>query len=276
MSLQTSSMVTVGNSILATTNKRGILKPDADGYYTIPLGMYGTNNSAGMFYDGASGAAMFMPNTPLMRRLDKNVLFMEFKHPEPWENVVMDGKVVKRYMSDNEYLMRIRRIDDDRVCGHIRKLFLDNTVKDETGRMAIMVYGEVKPYGPYGKHLQESLDNPDINTYASVRSITRDDMLKGIKYTCEISTWDMVGEGGIYKASKYHAPGLEAHQENDMLTSLQNAITITPETLRKVEAESIKRKQQGLESGENYDVSELRTQLGWTTAKAVRKPYYLK
>lgn len=277
MSLQTANMVKVGNSILATSGKRGILKPDADGYYTIPLGMYGTHNSAGMFYDGPSGAAMFMPDTPLMRRLNKNVLYMEFKHPEPWENVVLDGKVAKRYMSDNEYLMRIRRIDDDRVCGHIRKLFLDHNAVDEKGRKAIMVYGEVKPYGPYSKHLQDSLDTPDINTYASVRSITRDDMLRGVKYTCEISTWDMVGEGGIYKASKYHAAGLESHSDVDsMLTNLESGIVITPETLRKVELESTKRKKLGLESGEHYDVSTLRAQLGWTSNSSARKPYYLK
>lgn len=264
--MQTNNVVKVGGDILANSGKRGILKPDADGYYTMPLGMYGTYNSAGMFYDGPSGKAMFKPDSPLMRRLKKNVLFMEYKHPEPWENVVVNGEVAKRYLSDSEYLMRIRRIDDDRVCGHIRNLILDETARDEKGNPAIMVLGEVKPYGPFAKQLQDSLDNPDINTYASVRSITNDDMMRGIKYTAEISTWDMVGEGGIYKASKYHAPSLEDF----------GGLIITPETLRKVEKEAQFRKDKGLECNDQYDVTELRSTLGWKKANPIKRPYYLK
>lgn len=272
MSIHTAGMVKAGSSILAGTGKRGILTPDAEGYYTIPLGMYGTTNSAGMFYDGPSGVSMFKADTPLMRRLNKQVLFMEWKHPEPWENVVVQGQAAKRYLNDNEYLMRIRKIDDDRVCAHIKNLFLDHNAVDAQGRKAVMVYGVVKPYGPFGKYFKESLDNPNINTYASVRSITRDDVLRGVKYTCEISTWDAVGEGGILHASKYHAAALEDfdHTETD------NGIVITPETLRKVEADGLVRRHQGLENAEQYDVSDLRNMLGWNSVAAVRKPRFLR
>lgn len=264
--MQVNSEVRIGSTVLAGTGKRGKLTPDADGYYTIPLGMYGTNNSAGLYYDGPSGAAMFKEGTPLMRRLRKGVLFMEFKHPEPWEMVEVKGEVAKRYLSDTEYLMRIRRIDDDRVCGHIKELILDHNARDENGKPAIMVLGKVKPYGPFGQHLQDSLDNPDINTYASVRSITNDDMMRGIKYTQEISTWDMVGEGGILKAGKYHAPSLEAFE----------SVIITPETLRRVEIIAAKQRASGLECGEHLDVSELRARLGWAKAAPIRRPAYLR
>ena len=149
--IQTSqSAVTVGCAMLAGTNKRGILPPDAEGYYTLVVGSYGTHNSAGMFYDEASGVAMFEPSSSLMRRLKKGVLFMEFKHPEPFQDLLIDGRVVRKPMSDAEYLMRIRQIDDNRVCAHIRNLTIVPGI-NEQGKPVKMVVAEVKPYGPFAQ-----------------------------------------------------------------------------------------------------------------------------
>ncbi|MFO5452934.1 S80 family phage morphogenetic serine protease, partial [Klebsiella pneumoniae] len=65
------------------------------------------------------------PDSPLMRRVKKGVLFMEYKHPEPYRK---DGT----RMNEHEYLMRIRQIDDDRVCAHIKELILVDST-DEKG-----------------------------------------------------------------------------------------------------------------------------------------------
>ncbi|AEH03628.1 head maturation protease [Pseudomonas phage PhiPA3] len=261
------NQVRIGCTMLAGTDKKGILAPSADGYYTVVLGAYGTHNSAGMFYDEASGVSMFNPDSPLMRRLKKGVLFMEFKHPEPWEEILVEGRVVKRQLSDREYLQRIRKIDDDRVCAHIRALSIVDTINEE-GRRVKMVVGEVKPYGPFGHIFKESLDNPSINTYCSVRSITQDDMMRGIKYTREISTWDFVGEGGIYIANKYKSPALESFAETE--------VVITPATLWGMQDQAMKQKSLGLESDANMDVSELIEQLGWTRKQPARIPHYMR
>lgn len=248
--------VVIGCSMLEGTGKQGILTPDDSGYYVLVLGAYGAYNSAGMFYDLGSGASMFKEDSPLMRRLAKGVLYMEFKHPEPfWP----DGKK----MSDAEYMMRIRKIDDDRVCAHIRKLYLMDGV-DEQNRKVKYVIGEVKPYGPYAKIFQDSLNNPHQNTYCSVRSITQDDVMRGIKYTREISTWDFVGEGGIYGANKYNSPALENH-----------SVILTPNTLWQVEQLEKKNNGYGLESTKFFDNNSLRKELGWATKNKKAKPAYL-
>ncbi|MFO5615320.1 S80 family phage morphogenetic serine protease, partial [Klebsiella pneumoniae] len=53
--------------------------------------------------------------------------------------------------------------------------------------------------------------------------------MRGIKYTREISTWDMVGEGGIYGAYKWNSPALENYEDQLMV--------ITPDTLYQVQRE---------------------------------------
>jgi len=260
------TVVTVGCTMLAGTNKQGILKPSEDGYYTLVVGSYGTKNSGGMFYDEASGVAMFDPNSPLMRRLKKGVLFAEFKHPEPFQDLLVQGKVVRQPMNDGQYLMRIRQIDDNRVCAHIRSLSIISGI-NEHGQQVKLVVAEVKPYGPFKQVLQDSLDNPSINTYFSVRSITQDDMVRGIKYTREISTWDFVGEGGIFTANKYNSPALESFAESERV--------ITPDTLWAIEDEARKRAGIGRESA-GADVAELAKTLGWERKAPARKPNWLR
>lgn len=264
------SAVTVGCAMLAGTNKRGILPADAQGYYTLVVGSYGTHNSAGMFYDEASGRAMFEPTSALMRRLKKGVLFMEFKHPEPFVDLLIDGRVVRKPMSDTEYLCRIRQIDDNRVCAHIRNLTL-MPGKNEEGKPVTMVIAEAKPYGPFGKVFKDSLDNPSINTYCSVRSITQDDPYRGVKYTREISTWDFVGEGGIFTANKYTSPALEGFTEEQCRPER----VITPDTLWRLQDEAQRRTNLGMESAV-HDVSDLIHSLGWERARGIRQPNWLR
>lgn len=266
--------VRMGCTMLAQSGKKGVIEPDADGYYILVVGSYGTYNSAGMFYDMASGVSMFQPDTPLMRRLNKGVLYMEYKHPEPF---FKDG----RRMGDMEYLSRIRQIDDDRVCAHIRALTIVDGV-DENGKPVKLVIAEVKPYGPYGKYMEASLRNPHQNTYCSVRSITRDNMATGVKYTQEISTWDMVGEGGIYTANKYNSPACEAYsvatEAYDKAFAEKGSfeVELTPATLMKTDREFKRLKGLGLESVGHLDTSDLRRKLGWETDNIQRRPAYMR
>ncbi|QOV08063.1 putative structural protein [Pseudomonas phage vB_PaeM_kmuB] len=258
---RTNNQIVIGSDMLAGTNKKGVLVPDADGYYLTPLGAYGTRNSAGMFYEMASGVSMFNPDSPLMRRVKKGVLFMEYKHPEPYRK---DGT----RMNEHEYLMRIRQIDDDRVCAHIKELILVDST-DEKGLPIKLVLGKCKPYGPFGKYFEASITNPSQNTYCSVRSITQDDPMRGIKYTREISTWDMVGEGGIYGANKWNSPALENYEDQLMV--------ITPDTLYQVQRERERQINMGFECSDITNVTDLAKSLGWDISPVKhRRPGFMR
>jgi hypothetical protein len=243
---QAQRAVRMGCTMLLGTEKKGVLKPDADGYYTVVLGAYGAYNSMGMFYDLQTAIPFFQAGSPLTRMLEKGVLRGEYKHPEKQPG-----------QSDQEYIGRIRQIDSDRVSHHIRSLRLEEGHKDEKGRPITVVIGEVRPSGPYGKVLKDALDNPHENVYFSVRSLTMDDMMRGIKYTKEIVTWDFVNEGGIFRANKYYSPSLESFGE----------VEVTPTMLWSL-AEEEKRKQAlGLEStGVDYEA--LARDLGWDKGSA--------
>lgn len=192
----------IGCTMLLGTNKKGVLTPDEAGYYTVVLGAYGAYNSVGMFYDLDSAKLLFQPGSPLIRQIEKGVLRGEYKHPEkrPTE-------------SDIDYIRRIRQVDSDRVSHHIRRVWLEGGQRDEKGRPVTLVMGEVKPDTEceFGRRLKAALDNPHENVYFSVRSITMDDLARGIKYTRELITWDYVNEGGIYSANKYNSPALESY-----------------------------------------------------------------
>jgi hypothetical protein len=254
--MQQGKKVTIGCTMLAGTNKQGVLRPDEHGYYRTPMGAYGGQNSAGFVYDAQSGRSMFSPGSVLMRKIEKGVLYGEYKHPKR-----------EHYMSDQQYVARIRDIDDDRRAFHVRKVELVPS-RDEHGRPITLVIGEVKPCGPFGHVVKASLENPHENTFFSVRSITMDDMMRGVKYTKEIVTWDYVGEGGIYVANKYNSPSLESFTDTE--------IEITPTMLWSLADEQRKANNMGLEnSAASYD--DLLKTLGWSrTPQRVERPAFMK
>lgn len=243
--------VRIGSTMLAGTQKQGILKPDAQGYYPCPVGAYNAYNSGGYLYDEKSGIAMFAPNSQLMRQVKKGVLYGEFKHPERAQGI-----------SDQAYMSRIRQVNPDRWSHHIRDYELVPS-KDEHGRPITLVIAWVRPFGPYGKFVEESLKNPAQATYFSVRSITVDDMMSQIKYTREVVTHDFVGEGGIYVANKYQAPSLE---------DFENTLEVTPEILHGLAREQKRNRGLGLEDN-SADYEGLIKELGWNRIKREAKAH---
>lgn len=244
--------VSVGCTMLLGTEKKGILKSDADGYYTVVLGAYGAHNSQGMFYDLESARQFFSPGSALLRMIEKGVLRGEYKHPE--YPIAVAGQSSQQ--RDQEYLQRVRRIDSDRVSHHIRKVYLQDGQVDDKGRPIVAVIGEIRPSGPYGKVIKDALDNPHENVYFSVRSLTLDDLYRGVKYTKEIITWDFVNEGGIYNANKYYSPALESFHE----------VEVTPMALWSLAEEQKRQTALGLESSA-VDYEDLARQLGWEKLK---------
>lgn len=244
--------VSYGCTMLLGTEKRGELQCDADGYYTVVLGAYGAYNSAGMFYDLASARRFFQPGSALIRQIEKGVLRGEWKHPAKAPG-----------MDQAAYIGRLREIDDNRTSHHIRRVTLDGTQKDDQGRTIFTVVGEIRPSGPYGPYLKDALDNPHENVYFSVRSLTMDDVIRGVKYTKEIITWDAVNEGGIYNANKYMSPALENFHEE----------VISPTVLYQLADHQASQKDLGIEDN-GPDYRGLITELGWELDNPARQPIY--
>lgn len=190
-----------GNTILKGINKGGTLKPDEQGYYTVVLGALGVHNSGGEIYtDTQTARRTFSENSTLMRRISRGLLRGEYGHPDPsdFPNFMM-------------FERRVRAIKEDRIAHHISEVWLEEI--EYNGKQVCGILGKLKPCGPYGDALKQSLDNPNENVTFSGRYYSNVGATPTGVRTREIhtvATWDFVSEPGVEMAQKYCSPTLES------------------------------------------------------------------
>lgn len=227
-----SNRATYSCTALLGTNKAGVLKPDAEGYYTVVLGALNFYNSAGDFYPYESAKELFSESSSLMRRIKNGACRAEYGHPK-----------LQPGMSQRDFLARILSIHEDKVCAHIKEVILDDkSVKDVDGKPVMAIIGKVKPCGPYGAVLKESLDNPSENVCFSIRSLTKDvyDGIVNKKNLLQIICWDYVNEPGISVANKYQSPALEGINDKTINFSVEQLTDVRDRQLKQVGMESAK------------------------------------
>lgn len=203
-----SERIHYGNTILKGINKAGTLKPDEGGYYTVVLGALGIDNSVGEHYSNTPlSRATFERNSVLMRRLNQGLLRAEWGHPSPSECPNMMA-----------FERRIRMIKEDRICAHIKEVWLQDIQYD--GKVVLGIVGKVRPTGPYGPSLKDMLDNPEENVTFSGRYYSNLSQQGGqtVREIHTVGTWDFVSEPGINVAQKYMSPSLES--EGDTVFNL--------------------------------------------------------
>lgn len=173
------------------------LRPDEDGYYTIPLAVLGEVSRNGPYYDVDSITDQITnPKTVFNQALTQGNLYGEWGHPDI-----------------NATIQRIDTILEDRHSHHISEIFTGTTLP--TG--GIPVLGKVKPTGPYGELLEKSFLSKKENTSFSLRSLitAKYDNVRKCQYRTVIRlvTFDFVGMPGYFQASKWYAPGTESLRE---------------------------------------------------------------
>lgn len=201
---------------LRNSGKQGILKPDTNGYYRVPLGQLNVFNTSGEYYTYEGSKELFTKQSALMRRLSSGCLKGEEGHPSQ-----LPGE------SSEDFARRCCSIEPKNVSHHIASVELDfNNVKDANGRPVIAIMGEVKPTGAYGDALQRSFDNPREDVCFSIRAFSSRKVIGGVVHWTlkEIITWDRVVEPGIATARKFYAPTLESLQQTTFdKTTMQTA-----------------------------------------------------
>lgn len=189
---------------LAGTNKTGILTPDANGYYSQPIGALRVFNSAGHFYtDDQQALSLFKESSGFMRRVARGAIRAEVDHPD-WV----------KGMSEAEYEARMYYIDPKNTCAHFAKITLDfNNFKDTNGQPLVAIIGYFTPSGVHGAMLEKQLKNGLENVCFSIRAFTLDRQIGRVRHRtlAEIVTFDYVNEPGIHIAEKYRSLTLESH-----------------------------------------------------------------
>lgn len=205
---------------LKAINKKGILTPDDNGYYTLPIGGLNAWNSARQYYTLKGAEQLFKESSILMRRIQSGNLKAELGHPMP-----------EKGMSDNDYLNRVLTIKEDNVVAHIAEVWLDMDFGKKNPQLRnpdlVAVMGRVRPSGPHADVLQRSFDNPEENVCFSVRGLTRDFYERGVcrRVLTTIVTWDCVTEPGINIANKWDAPALEEMSNKSFSSKALESIT---------------------------------------------------
>lgn len=193
---------------LRVQGKQGILEPDADGYYEMPIGAFNCVNSTDEVYTAKNIQEIFNSSSELMRKIQNGKLFGEWGHPEQ-----LPGETA------NAFMMRACRVNDKDTCVFFKDIWLDNNVTPDMQRYgvpsdAIITMAKLKPMGALWETLQRSLEDPNVNTTFSGRFLTKDRVYRGKTYVevVQAVTWDAVTEQGIPAAEKYLAPRLESHK----------------------------------------------------------------
>lgn len=238
---------------LANSQKKGKLAPDENGYYTLVVGALNVLNSAGQFYEYEAAKELFAANSVFMYRVKNGQVAAELGHPKK-----LPG------MSDDDYVDRIHHIEETNICAYFMDIWLDpNYYKSnpEAQQGSIAILAKVKPAGPMGKYLKEELDDPNQNVCFSIRSLTRNYMVRGKwhKVLKVVVTFDKVSSPGIHVATKWDSPALE-----DLSSSIISGVSLERFVHRASEI--------GLES--NALVGEIRTLLA--PVDYTQKPVYCR
>lgn len=215
-------MIKFTSTRILPPGKKGVIKPDENGYYTTVLGALNSLNSAGAYYPLTKEVrSLFESSSSFMRRISKGVLKAELGHPK-----------MEPGMTDMQYYQRIMDIREKNVCAHISEIWLD----EEYGRKhpelnnpnLVAILGKVCPSGPYGYVVKQAFENPKENCCFSIRSLTEDHWEKGrtTKVLKTIITYDFVGECGLAIATKFHSPALESFDNAVNVEEIDKPISI--------------------------------------------------
>lgn len=185
--------------------KKGVMTPDANGYYEMVVGGLNAYNSVREYYVLEGAKKLFDSSSLFQRRVRDGVLFGELGHPK-----FMPG------MRMNEFVERVMSIDEGNIVAHFSEIWLD----EEFGRNnpkhgnpnLVAIMAKVKPAGAKASALEKAFENPNQNVCFSIRALTNDQMRNGRKERTldSIVTFDYVVESGIDIARKWQSPSLES------------------------------------------------------------------
>jgi len=202
------SIIKFTETKLTNSGKKGVLKPDENGYYEIVIGGLNTLNSAGEYYVYESAKHLFEQSSSFMRRIKSGCLKGELGHPKRTPG-----------MSADDYLQRIMTIEETNVVCHYADIYLDTDFGRKNPQFKnpqlVAMIAKVKPAGPKGACLQASIDNPREEVCFSIRALTKDQYVNGRneRTLVQIICHDVVTEPGIAISRKWESPGLESISE---------------------------------------------------------------
>ena len=194
---------------LKVIGKQGILTPDSEGYYVMPVGAFNCANNVGDFYTTNNIEKIFNDSSEFKVKLNSGKLFGEWGHPEQ-----MPGE------DPTSFMMRGCRVSDKDTCVFFKDIWIEREVSPLMQQYGVpadawVVMARLKPMGMKWETLDRSLKDPNVNTTFSGRFLTKDRYYKGRTWVSieRIITFDAVTDQGIVAAQKDLSPRLESSHQ---------------------------------------------------------------
>ena len=191
-------------------------EPDAEGCYEVIVGCLGIPTRQDVIYEPESVVEAMRDPTGRF-----NICLRDGNLPGEWGHPQVKSK---------EDLNRLLIIDETKISHYFRAIWIDAEKPIMiNGQEAYAIRAKVKPAGPYGKYLEESLRDPCINTSFSIRSICTPSTGPDNRYSYRrveyLVTFDAVFAPGYEITSKRYAiGGTESLELNVNVDELQHAI----------------------------------------------------
>ena len=190
ISFEISGIMLEGQSKAMTANDQGFFED-------VPLLVLGKPSRNGKIYTVDSMMkALTDPSSYFVKHLRSSALYGQYGHP-----------VVKNEAD----LADIANIDMKLVSHQIGKVYTKGGPTEQGNQV---VYGWIKPFGPYGQYLKQSFEDATQNTCFSLRSLvervgndSNGNIIQNV--TCLV-TIDAVPLGGYAQAAKVYDPAVES------------------------------------------------------------------
>jgi len=184
---------------LFSNNRVGRVRPNDQGIYCgLPMMVLGLETQQKTYYDPESVVEQITnPESRFNKVFKQQKLFGEYGHPTFYG------------LNNDEVIQRLVTVDENRTSHLFTGIYTDRPSPDGT----TVVRADIKPSGPMGSFLKESLDDPVMNTAFSLRAYVSTDMKpNGLKYrrVRQLTTFDTVGASGYANTDKANAIALES------------------------------------------------------------------
>lgn len=190
--------------------KRGVITPDAAGYYTQCIGGLDIENAAGVVYAAERARALFAESSSLQRRIRERALRGEAGHPRRGPE----------HARDEAWLNRLNDIYEPNVCVYWAEIGLDENYGRNNPHLnrpnMIGIMARYRPGGIGAQMLERDLADPEANVAFSIRAFSIPYTKLGRRFydLQTIVTWDYVIEPGIAPAAKTLSSTLESLHED--------------------------------------------------------------
>lgn len=235
------SQLSFGNIILAQNGKKGVITPDADGYYFLNAGGFNIPNRHGIVYKVNDYLEECMhPESDLRRRIERGEVYAEAGHPPMYFLERVNGMVVRTPITDLvQWINRLKTIEMDRACGHISDIIFDTSKWRPRSNAPIETFLKIKPYlsTVYGRMFEENLKTPQMNTSMSIRTVTSPlqagSKVRNVEY---FTNFDWVWEPGMANANKHQTAGVESFSSELVFDNRSELIISEDRAIQVIEA----------------------------------------